>query len=239
MFAQIYIRFKWKSIHIQQMEEWKKYTKEISGNCGLPYEHINYLNHLKQTGYSPSVIYDIGSSLLHWTHEAEKIWPDATIILFDAFDPVEFLYSSYKYHIGVLSNTNDKDVKFYYNLDAPGGGSYYREIGFENYTYFPPDQFVMRRTSTLDTIVHNRHLPYPDLIKMDVQGCEKDIIEGAQVCLQHANRLIVEMQNIEYNEGAPNVEITLPYIQSLGWYCDAPLFCNNGPDGDYGFVKNI
>jgi hypothetical protein len=50
------------------------------------------------------VIYDIGSCVLHWTNEIEKLCPDATIILFDAFEEAEFLYEGYNYHIGALSD---------------------------------------------------------------------------------------------------------------------------------------
>ena len=45
------------------------------------------------------------------------------------------------------------------------------------------------------------------------------------------------MQNKVYNEGAPLVDETLPFIEKLGFNCTAPLFCDNGPGGDYGFVR--
>jgi FkbM family methyltransferase len=219
------------------MDSYNFHLQTQSELCGLPRAHVDYLSHLKSNGYNPGVIYDIGSSILHWTHEAEKLWPDATIVLFDAFDPAEFLYQKYLYHMGVLSNVDNNHVKFYLNPLSPGGGSYYREIGFGGTVYFPADQYTKKSTLTLDTVVKTKKFPLPDLIKIDVQGCEKDVIEGAQMCLQHANHLIVEMQHINYNENAPHVNITLPYIESLGWECHNPLFCNNGPDGDYGFIK--
>jgi FkbM family methyltransferase len=220
------------------MNTYQTFLKNQSEQRGLPHQHIDYLHKLKLNGYNPRIIYDIGASILHWTNEAVTIWPDATIILFDAFEAAEFLYIPYQYHIGVLSNYDNRQVKFYSNLESPGGGSYYREIGFENGKYFPENQFQIEDAFTLDTIVKIKKFPLPDLIKIDTQGCEKDIIEGAQICLRHASRLIVEMQHENYNEYAPHVYETLPYIESLGWKCIDPLFCNNGPDGDYGFIKN-
>ncbi len=50
--------------------------------------------------------------------------------------------------------------------------------------------------------------------------------------------LIIEMQHSQYNLGAPLAKDTQPYVESLGWKCVAPLFCNNGPDGDYHFVRS-
>lgn len=202
----------------------------------LPQAHVNYLKNLKESGYEPKVIYDIGSCVLHWTNEARLIWPDAKIILFDAYDPVEFLYRDYDHHMGVLSDCDDKIVKFYQSDIHFAGNSYYKE---NNDDVFPECNHVMKTTSKLDTIVKNKNFPMPDLVKIDVQGCEMDIIRGGVETLSCASRLIVEMQTADYNRGAPKVHETLPYIESLGWKCVAPLFSNNGPDGDYGFFKLV
>jgi hypothetical protein len=83
-----------------------------------------------------------------------------------------------------------------------------------------------------------REFPLPDLVKIDVQGSEQDVIQGGIKTLANANHLIVEMQKVEYNKGAPLVSETLPWIESRGWKCVAPLFADNGADGDYGFVRH-
>ena len=85
----------------------------LSNQQLIPTDHVNYLIKLKNDGFEPKVIYDIGSCVLHWTKIAKKLWPNAKIILFDAFQPAEFLYSGYDYHIGVLSNVDNNIVKFY------------------------------------------------------------------------------------------------------------------------------
>lgn len=38
---------------------------------------------------------------------------------------------------------------------------------------------------------------------MDVQGSEKDIIEGGQNTIKHCERMMIELQHIEYNLNAP------------------------------------
>lgn len=212
-----------------------QHLRQLSQIRGMPQAHIGYLKKLKQDGVEPRVIYDIGACVLHWTHEAKKIWPDAEIIVFDAFDQCAFLYEEeqYDYHAGVLSHTNGNIVKFYQNDMMPTGNSYYRE----NSVCFPESCAIEKVTSTLDTIVNTRNFPLPDFIKIDVQGAEKDILQGAKNTLLNVQHLIVEMQRVDYNAGAPKVTETLPYIESLGFKCIAPLFCDNGPDGDYHFVR--
>lgn len=218
------------SINIQE------HLSHLANRRVLPRDHLEYLRKLKNDGFEPNVIYDIGSCVLHWAKEVEAIWPAADIILFDAFEPAAFLYTDYKHHIGVLSNKNNAVVKFYQNDIHPGGNSYYREIGHPA-NLFPAHIYKEMITSTLDTIVEKNNFPLPDLVKLDVQGSEKDIIEGGVKTLMNTTHLIVEMQHTHYNEGAPLVQETLPYIESLGWKCIAPKFSGGTYDADYGFIN--
>jgi FkbM family methyltransferase len=216
----------------------RQYLEYLSAAIPLEIKHLNYLYSLKMAGFEPKVIYDIGACVLHWTKEAKKLWPDAKIILFDAFAPAEFMYAGYDYHIGVLSDTDGKEVKFYQNDTQPGGNSYYREIGNRRSAeYFPDDGYVMKTTAKLDTIVKQRGFPLPDFVKIDVQGAELDVIAGGASTFAKADQLIVELQHNHYNEGAKLVGQSVPIIESYGWTCTAPLFCNNGDDGDYGFSR--
>jgi FkbM family methyltransferase len=216
----------------------REYLEYLSYAIPMKRKHLKYLHSLKSAGFEPKVIYDIGACVLHWTKEAKILWPDAKIILFDAFAPAEFMYEGYDYHIGVLSDTDGKEVKFYQNDEQPGGNSYYREIGHaRSEEYFPDDGYVMKTTAKLDTIVKQREFPLPDFVKIDVQGAELDVIAGAQSTFAKADQLIVELQHSHYNEGAKMVLESIPIIESYGWKCTAPLFCDNGPDGDYGFSR--
>lgn len=203
----------------------------------FPTDHIAYLKRLKEGGFEPKVIYDIGSCVLHWTKAAKEIWPDATFVLFDAFAEAEFLYEGYQYHMGVLSD-EEKEVNFYQNEYQPGGNSYYREIGSLTPDYhFPKNNFIRKRTFTLDKVVKEKGFPLPDFIKIDVQGCEMDILRGGIETVKHATRLIVELQHMEYNEGAMQAVESVPIIEGMGFQCVDPMFTNAGPDGDYGFLK--
>ncbi len=207
-------------------------------NCDfIPNDHKIFLIKLKESGFEPTVIYDIGACVTHWTKFAKQLWPRAKFILFDAFAPAEFLYKDHEYNIGLLSNEDNRIVKFYQNDLCPTGNSYYREIGLENGKYYPEDKYVELISKKLDTIVMERGFPLPDLVKIDVQGAEIDLILGGLNTLNYAKRMIVELQKVDYNDGAPKADKSLPFIESLGWKCDAPLFQDNGPDGDYSFVK--
>lgn len=216
----------------------KDHIKQSFLNRGNAGSHVTYLRSLKDRGFEPTVIYDIGACVLEWTQSVKELWPNAHYVVFDAFEPFEFLYkeNNLDYHLGVLSDSDGRVVRFYQNDYNRTGNSYYREIGGNN-DFFPEDRFILRHTRSLDSVVKERGFPLPDLIKIDVQGAEIDILRGAQNVLSNAKHMVIELQHTEYNEGAPKAQESVPIIEGMGWKCVAPLFHNNGPDGDYGFEK--
>lgn len=201
----------------------------------LPVNHIKYLEFMKKEfKFEPKVCYDIGAAVLHWTRHAERIWPDTQVILFDAFEPVEMFYKTHKYNIGLLSDKDNIDIKFYQNDMLFGGNSYYKE--YDN-DIFPESNYIIKKSKTLDTIVKEKEFPLPDLIKIDVQGAELDVLKGACDTLKHCKYLIVELQDINYNQGAPLAPITIKYLEDNGWILISSKFSDNGPDGDYCFIN--
>lgn len=216
----------------------RKHLTNLAAEDLLPKNHLNYLYKLRdEYHFSPKVVYDIGACVLHWTKKARDVWPEAEYLLFDAFEPASFLYTGYRHFVGVLSNNDDKVVRFYQNDYLPGGNSYYREIGCQNGRFFPEDKYIEKKCNKLDTIVKEHDFPLPDLVKIDVQGCERDIIMGALNTFANTKYMIVEMQHTNYNDGAPTVDEAKPFIESLGWKCIAERIHDNGPDADYCFVN--
>ena len=215
--------------------------RDLGSQRLLPVDHTNYLVKLKDSGFEPKIIFDIGACVLHWTNEAQRIWTDAEYIVFDAMDSCEFLYQErgLQYHMGLLSNESGKEVDFYQNDYHPGGNSYYienKEVNPQAPQYFNESHRKKLCTITLDALVHLKQFPPPDLIKMDVQGAELDILKGAQETIKTAKHIILELQVVEYNKGAPLKDTVIEYMDSIGYEC-LGLFSNNGPDGDYHFIR--
>jgi FkbM family methyltransferase len=217
--------------------EYETYNKliDVFKKDLLPINHIKYLEYMKkELKFEPKVCYDIGAAVLHWTRHAERIWPNTKVILFDAFEPVEMFYKTHKYNIGLLSDKDNIDIKFYQNDLLFGGNSYYKE---NNDHVFPDSKYIIKKSKTLDTIVKEKGYLYPDLIKIDVQGAELDVLKGASYTLSHCTYLIVELQDVHYNQGAPLAPVTINYLQNNGWILIASKFSDNGPDGDYCFIN--
>ena len=206
----------------------------------LPPNHSKFLEFLCESlHFKPSVIFDIGSAVLHWERHAKRIWADSSIICFDAFSPLEHLYKhcNVKYHMACLSDQDEVEQKFYQNDMLFGGNSLFREIGFDNGSVFPEENYILKQTQTLDKIVRDNNYMYPDLIKIDAQGGELNILKGATECLNHATYLIVELQNVEYNKGAVLAPVVITYLSTIDWVLLFSKFSDNGPDADYCFVN--
>ena len=139
----------------------------------------------------------------------------------------------------VLSDQDDNIVKFYQNNFHPSGNSYYKEneeVNPQSPLYFSDFNSKQLKTTTLNTVVKNKQLPLPDFIKMDVQGAEFDVLRGASEILPNVKHVILELQKVEYNKGAPLREHVIQYMDSIGFDCNG-CFCDMGPDGDYHFVN--
>jgi FkbM family methyltransferase len=215
--------------------------RELGSQRLIPRSHVDYLAGLKAAGLEPKVIYDIGACVLHWTNEAARIWPDAEIVAFEAMDSTEFLYQErkMKYHIGVLSNETGKEVEFYQNDIHPGGNSYYKEnevVNPDTVNYFNDTHKRKLKTVTVDAVSNLKRFPKPDFVKMDVQGAELDVLKGAVETLADVKHVILELQVVEYNKGAPLKDEVIAYMDTQGFDCMG-IFSNNGPDGDYHFVR--
>lgn len=221
--------------------------RELSEQRLLPSRHVQFLEKIKNEGFEPKVIYDIGACVLHWTNEAKRIWPNAHFYAFEAMDETEFLYkeAGIGYHLGVLSDKDGKIVEFNQNLEHPGGNSYFTEnpelspLATELWT---DENKVQKVAMTLDTIIErnsfNNAWEYPDLIKMDVQGAELDILYGSKEVLKNCNHLILELQHKDYNIGAPKAKEVIEYVESLG-FTNHGMFCGSNlcVDGDYYFTR--
>lgn len=210
----------------------------------LPEAHVHYLKSLALNGVSPKVVYDLGSCTLHWYNSARTIWPGADFYLVDAMHEVEFLYQEghLNYSIACLSDSDRKTVTWNQTTLDPGGNSYYQENPQLNplSTHFRSDcVHVVRNCTTLDSLVSKNSWPWPDLVKMDIQGAELDVLKGMSVTLQHVEHLILELQATDYNQGAPERDEVVSWLDHRGFSCAGHLFCDNGFDGDYHFVRRM
>jgi FkbM family methyltransferase len=220
--------------NIATYDEQKRILEIAYQQDRLPEDHINYLKKMESMRIQPKIIYDIGACVLHWTRHAKTVWPNASYFLFDAMEECRpyFASTNDSYYIGLLSDEDGKDLKFYQHTWEPGGNSYYKETTGR----FTEDDVLIKKSWTLDSVVKYNKWPLPDLIKLDIQGAELDVLRGATHVLSNCKDIILEAQHTNYNEGAPKVEEVIAYMTSIGFTL-VSNFCRVEHDGDYHFTK--
>lgn len=159
------------------------------------------LRTLKQLGFEPQTIYDVGASDGIWSYLASWVFPRAR---FELFDP---LMSENKY----LHSRSDHPSLRQFHRQASvrrheialgsedmseGGLSVYPDLVGSTTLQLdaPPEQVEKRNTSfaRLDTYAESAALPPPDLLKLDTQGSELDILSGAKRLLSSATAVLCE-----------------------------------------------
>jgi FkbM family methyltransferase len=220
--------------------------KELHDQPLLPQQHVDYLWKMKSTGIEPKVVYDIGACVLHWTNKAKEVWPDALIIPMEAMDEVAELYCEKgieQWVSGCILSDREEEVEFYENLEHPGGNSLFKEnnqLSPLADQLFPEEKKVKRPARTLDQVVEMMLFPLPDMIKMDIQGAELKVLKGATRTLKNCKHLILELQHVDYNFGAPKAQEVIEYLKTIGFeMVGHGMFCGSelGVDGDYHFIR--
>ena len=176
--------------------------------------HVEGLSVLKNKGFQPKVVYDIGAFHGDWTTSISSLFKDAQFFLFEANEVNEqhLQKKGFPYFIKVLGNYEGPAI--FYSINGTGD-SLLREQTY-HYTDNRCEKKLVQVT-TLDNLVRENRLPLPDLIKMDVQGAETMIIQGGEAVVCNAEVIILEIKILEYNENAPLIYETMTIMDRLGY----------------------
>lgn len=171
------------------------------------------LKALRDNGFNPSKILDIGAYSGEWSQGIKEIFPNSEIFMIEGnSDHKKSLkQTGFPYGIYMLSDKEKTAVYYKTTSDITTGNSLYRE----NTEYFADDLCYSKKVEckTLDSICNETY----DLIKLDVQGSEKDIILGGVNTIRKCKYLICELSVQEYNIGSPYIFEVQSLLENLGF----------------------
>lgn len=143
-------------------------------------------------------IIDIGSNEGQFIKEINDLLPDREIL---AFEPIESCYNklventkhlrikTYKMGLG------DKESNEFINISKNFESSSFLEMENLHKTSYPDSRYVKKsiiEINRLDEVLKNTDLKLNVLIKLDVQGYEKNVIMGGEKTFENAAVLIIE-----------------------------------------------
>jgi FkbM family methyltransferase len=176
------------------------------------------INLLRQKGYVPDTILDIGAYHGYWTRDMKGIYPHANYHLFEAIEYQEL--TTYRhdklvnvYHL--LLNDKIEQVKWYEMKNT--GDSIFKEKTY----HFKDCEGITRDTVDLNTVISQRNL-FQDaqhfFMKIDCQGAEIPILKGATSILEKTDFIVLEVPLFgQYNEGVPTFLEHVEYMNSIGF----------------------
>jgi FkbM family methyltransferase len=174
------------------------------------------LEHLKNNGFAPSAIVDVGAYVGDWSRTAAGVFPSAPLLMIDANPKNEEALQNAQREIGARSNylvtllgpEAKPSVRFY----TLGTGS---SVLPELTTYARGETTLPM--NTLDSVAGAIARQAPILLKLDVQGFELEVLGGGESVLKQAEVVLLEAALLPYNEGAPLFQEVVRFMAEAGF----------------------
>lgn len=174
------------------------------------------LQALKDRGFAPRTILDIGAYQGEWTRTAKAIFPEASVIMVDAqegkrpfLQKVKDEFSSgVDFHIAFVGAEDDRELTFY---EMETGSS-----AFEEQSSVPRTKKQVR-TRSLGSILRQAGWTGVDFLKLDVQGYELEILKGAGNILDGVEFVLMEASLQRLNAGAPLLDEVIAFMRAKGF----------------------
>lgn len=174
---------------------------------------------LRDLGFQPRMVLDIGAYQGEWSMFIHEIWPAAKVFMVEANEDCRTVLSQIDwaegYEIALLGDKKRKQVNYYTAQGATPTGS---SIFFEQSSFF--DNYKVRKLPmvTLDYVVAKNKLFNIDFLKIDTQGSELNILKGGRETLKDVKFILLETQNLEFNQGAPFVDAVLAAMKGFDFW---------------------
>ena len=179
---------------------------------------FNKIYLLKQKGFTPDTILDIGAHHGNWTSAVKDIYGDSKFYLFEGIEYSELNKFQNDANVKVYNVIlNDKiDHVNWYQMKNTGDSMFK-----EKTCYFANCEIIQRKTVDLNTHIVENHLFNESkhiFIKIDCQGAEIPILRGATSILEKTDFIILEIPVFgQYNEGVPTFVEHIIFMESVGF----------------------
>ena len=189
--------------------------EEANQKLKIPTE-VNFSNEryviLKEKGFNPSRVLDIGANMGQWFQLIKSHFPDSEVLSIEAnphnLDNIRSVNPNSR--IMLLGKEEVESDFFLSNGPAHcGGASMYQETS----PYYSEAKKITLPVKTLDSLGERF-----DFIKMDTQGSELDIIKGGLETVSGCAFLQIELGVLKYNKGAPLAAEVISYLNEIGFY---------------------
>lgn len=155
----------------------------------------NFFTILINQNYYPETIYDIGANKGGWTEECLKYFPSSNYYLFEPQislkKDIDLRFKNFKnvqlFSVGVGNVNNQLNFTIHDRDDSCSFSFSEQEAkdrGFEQ---------IKIPIVKLESFVKENDLKKPSILKIDAEGLDLEVLEGANGLLQHSDIIMVEV----------------------------------------------
>jgi len=199
------------------------------------------LDHIKSLNFQPQTVIDVG--VAYGTAELYEKFPDANHLLIEPLSECEAFLQDIcrQYNAQYIISAAGKQsgttvINVHRGLE---GSSILKEMEGNDADGVPREVPMV----TIDDLSANRKLKSPYLLKLDVQGAELEVLEGAGNVILDTELIILEVSLFEFMVNSPQFYDVVTYMKKQGFVVyDIFGSCVRPLDGalaqvDMAFVK--
>src|SRR5439155_5570854 len=169
----------------------------------------------RERGLRIGMAVDGGAANGLWAQRFKHVYPESKLLCIeprqDCHDELRQRMSAYNdvTIVQTLIGPSDGDVAFFEKSDESSI--------LLNYEGKEWAKKITKPMTTLDSLLTQRGLPDPDMIKLDLQGYELQALEGASRSLEHAEAALIEVSFIELQKGMPRMHEVVAFMAARGF----------------------
>jgi FkbM family methyltransferase len=173
------------------------------------------LANIRNHGFFPKTVIDVGAAF--GTFPLYEAFPDAFMLLVEPLwewkQALESVCRMYKGDY-IIAAAGDRPGETVINVHEDLiGSSFLKEV--EGSSVDGSTRTV--KVITLDQICQEKNLAGPYLIKVDVQGAELNVMDGAEFILQETEVIILEVSLFKFMISNPEIQDVLIYMKKRGF----------------------
>jgi FkbM family methyltransferase len=178
---------------------------------------------LRDLGFAPTGILDVGAYEGNFSRGARQIFREAYILMIDALAEKGLELADICREVGnadcliAMLGDREMDASSFFVVNAEivtdlikTGSSKFKEN-----SNFPIEERTLPQR-TLGSVLADRDQTF-QLLKLDVQGAELDVLRGLGHHLSKVEVILMEISLVNYNKGAPLIDVVLSELSGMGF----------------------
>src|SRR5262245_2219095 len=179
------------------------------------------LAYAKTRGLAPRTVFDVGVG--HGTPWLYDAFPEAKLVLFEPLPAFDAELEALAHRRGadlarvaLLNRLGKAELNF--NVDFPTSSSL-NDIDpeYKRFAEARGKPNFERITVSLETLDRMNHYDPPYVLKLDVEGAEREVLEGSRDTLRDTDFLIVEMSVMRRFRGEPTFAAMIAFLDECGF----------------------